>query len=55
MPSAVRKTTISPRLRRLAAAAALSRCLASAVPATTADLVPAVFFGDCTPCAVLDS
>ncbi|MDT0616118.1 SGNH/GDSL hydrolase family protein [Streptomyces lancefieldiae] len=52
MPSAMRKTTTTPRARRLAAAAvALGGCLALAVPAggavaAPADPVPTVFFGD---------
>lgn len=52
MPSATRRTTTTPRARRLAAvAAALGSCLALAVPAGTAgaapaDPVPTVFFGD---------
>ncbi|MFG3134543.1 hypothetical protein ACGFZU_43590 [Streptomyces tendae] len=51
----MRRTTTSPRQRWLAAVAALSRCLALAVPATTAEPVPAVFCGDRTADAVLDS
>ncbi|XCM30544.1 SGNH/GDSL hydrolase family protein [Streptomyces parvus] len=52
MSSAIRKTTTTPRARRLAAATiALGSCLALAVPAggaaaAPADPVPTVFFGD---------